>query len=174
MSRKSNTSYYKVYTDGACSGNPGTGGWGVIVSKLSGSEYKPVATFGGNEFVATNNSMELKAVLVATQIAVRTAVKHIESGPVSFEIVSDSAYVIDAINKHWLEKWEANGWRTKSGLDVKNVWLWRPIAKLLTVRKTDLLSLKFSRCKGHSGDIMNEMADAEAVRQRKLISLDGR
>ena len=82
--------------------------------------------------------------------------------------------MIDVINKHWLEKWEANGWRTKSGLDVKNIWLWRPLAKLLTVRKTGLLSLKFSRCKGHSGDIMNEMADAEAVRQRKLISLDGR
>lgn len=174
MSRKSDVQRYKIYTDGACSGNPGPGGWAVVVSKLVGSEHTVVATYGGNELVATNNSMELKAALVATQIAIRTAVKNIEHFNVSFEIVSDSAYVVDAINKHWLKKWEENGWVTKSGSDVKNIWLWKPMAKLLQVRNTDLLSLKFSRCKGHSGDIMNEMADAEAVYQRKLVSPDGR
>lgn len=174
MSVKPDTQYYKIYTDGACSGNPGPGGWAVVVTKLVGGEHTVVATYGGNEFVATNNSMELKAALVAVQIAIRTAVKNIERVQVSFEIVSDSAYVVDAINKHWLKKWEENDWKTKSGSDVKNLWLWRPMAKLLEVRKTDLLSLKFSRCKGHSGDIMNEMADAEAVYQRKLISADGR
>lgn len=169
-----NTLRYKVYTDGACSGNPGPGGWGVVVSKLVGNEYEVVATFGGCELVATNNSMELKAAMVATQIAIRTAVKNVEQSKVSFEIVSDSAYVVDAVNKHWLEKWIANDWKTTSGSDVKNLWYWKPFAKLLTVRSSDLLSLKFSRCRGHSGDIMNEMADAEAVRQRKLIVDSGR
>lgn len=169
MGEATGTTFYRIHTDGACSGNPGPGGWAVIVEKLCGREYRHVATFGGNELVATNNAMELKAVLVAVQIAIRTAVKNVESGPASFEVVSDSAYVIGAINNRWLDKWAKNGWKTKAGSDVKNVWLWRPMHRLLSVRGTGLVSIKFSRCKGHSGDTMNEMADKEAVRQRKLI-----
>lgn len=167
----SNGVRYKLYTDGACAGNPGPGGWGVIVAKLEGREYEKIYTFGGNTLVSTNNRMELTAALEALKYAVKAKLNYLDQD-VTVGIVSDSAYVVNAIKSKWVFKWAANGWHTKSGSEVKNQDLWEQMLKMLQICNSSLSSLKFTHCDGHSGVIMNEMADAEAVRQRKLVSAE--
>jgi ribonuclease HI len=162
---------YRIYTDGACAGNPGPAGYGVVVAKIEGNKYKPTYTFGGNTLVSTNNRMELTAAIEALKYAVRLKLQALDS-EVHVELISDSAYVINVLKNDWLGIWRYNGWKTKSGGDVKNKDLWQQMLALRHIADDSLNSLKFTHCDGHSGVIMNEMADAEAVRQRKLVSAE--
>ncbi|MBQ4875368.1 MAG: ribonuclease HI [Rickettsiaceae bacterium H1] len=133
----------KIYTDGACSGNPGKGGWGVVL--ISGSEKKE---FFGGEKHTTNNRMELRAVIEGLK-----AVK------VSCDILlyTDSMYVKNGITE-WIFNWKKNGWKTANNKPVKNRELWQELDSQVEKRKL----VKWNWVKGHSGDDNNELADSLA------------
>ncbi|WP_254126898.1 RNase H family protein [Aquihabitans sp. G128] len=134
----------RIYTDGACSGNPGPGGWAWASSR----EH-----FGsGGEAATTNNKMELTAVLRA-----------IEDNPGRpLTLVMDSTYVKDGLQK-WSVNWIRNGWRTKAGEPVKNREIWEPLVAARDARRDELT---FEWVKGHSGDRMNDLVDELAVVER--------
>ena len=138
--------HIKIYTDGACKGNPGPGGWGVLF--LGGDKEKEL--FGG-ELATTNNRMELTAVIEAL-----TALKR----PCHVSLYMDSEYVRKGITE-WIHGWKARGWRTAAKQPVKNVDLWQKLDALVaaTEHKIDWLWVK-----GHAGDPGNERADALANR----------
>jgi ribonuclease HI len=133
-----------IYTDGACSGNPGPGGWGVLL-RWNGHEKE----LCGGEAETTNNRMEMMAVIEALK-AVKKAVK--------IELYTDSKYVMQGITE-WLEGWKAKGWKTASKKPVKNVDLWQEMDAL--VQQHDV---SFHWVKGHAGHPENERAD-ELARQ---------
>ena len=134
-----------IYTDGACSGNPGPGGWGVVL--LYGRQQKELS---GAEVATTNQRMELTAALQALQ-----ALKE----PCEVVLFSDSAYLINAFNQHWLNNWQLNGWLNAKKQPVENQDLWKA---LLAVSKTHQVS--WQKVKGHAGDKYNERCD-ELARQ---------
>jgi ribonuclease HI len=131
-----------IYTDGACSGNPGPGGWGAILTY--GDRCKEIS---GGEAVTTNNRMELMAAISALE-----ALKQ----PRLVELHTDSAYLKDGITK-WIHGWKRNGWRTASKEPVKNADLWR---RLDEVRQQH--EIKWHWVKGHAGHPENERVDALA------------
>ena len=138
---------YTIITDGACSGNPGPGGWAAII--IIGTTSEEI--FGG-ENLTTNNIMELRAVI--------EGLKKITS-PSNILIRSDSTYVIKGISE-WITKWKKNNWITSSKKPVANKELWIELDSL-----TSMHSIKWEWVKGHSGDEKNERADELA---RKGIS----
>ena len=129
----------KIYTDGACRGNPGKGGWGVFI--INGQESKKI--FGG-KIETTNNEMELTA-----------AIKGLEffNSPTDLDLYTDSKYVMDGIND-WIHNWKKNGWKTANKKPVKRSNLWIELDKL-----NKFHDVKWYWIKGHSGDIGNDMAD---------------
>ena len=136
----------KIYTDGACVGNPGPGGWAAII--LVENEKKEL--FGG-EKLTTNNRMELTAAIKAleycsTQGGKQPSLKQIR-------IYTDSTYVKEGITV-WISKWEKNNWKTADKKNVKNVDLWKKLKEL-----SDSLSVEWSWVKGHSTDAINNLAD---------------
>jgi ribonuclease HI len=131
-----------VHTDGACSGNPGPGGWGAILA-FNGREKE---LFGGAP-ETTNNRMELTAAIEALK-----ALK----GPCIVELHTDSKYVQDGITK-WIHGWKRNGWKTADRKPVKNADLWQALEAETTTHKID-----WRWVKGHSGHDVNERADALA------------
>jgi ribonuclease HI len=131
-----------IYTDGACSGNPGPGGWGAIL--LTTHERKEIC---GGEIETTNNRMELTAAIRGLQSLDQSA---------TVELYTDSRYVIDGITK-WISAWKANGWRTSSKKSVKNEDLWRILDNIILTHE-----VKWHWVKGHSGDIENDRADGLA------------
>lgn len=131
-----------IYTDGACRGNPGPGGWGVILSR--GKQYKEL--YGG-ESATTNNRMELTAAIKALQALKR---------PLPVTVYTDSKYLILGITQ-WLPKWKAKGWRKSDGKPVENIDLWKTLDELVSVH-----DVQWSWVKGHNGDPGNERADALA------------
>lgn len=140
-----------IYTDGACSGNPGPGGYCAI---LKFNEH--TKTISGAEINTTNNRMELRAVIEGLK-----ALKK----PCEVFIVSDSKYVCDAINKNWLSSWINKNWRKSDGKPVLNIDLWEQLCELLKVHK-----VTFNWIKGHAGHEYNEKCDQIAVSEyRKLI-----
>ena len=140
----------EIYTDGACKGNPGPGGWGVLL--LSGDSEKEL--FGG-ELATTNNRMELTAVIEAL-----TALKR----PCRVTLYLDSEYVRKGITE-WIHGWKARGWRTAAKQPVKNVDLWQ---KLDAVVAGNDHKIDWRWVKGHAGDPGNERADALANRGVEL------
>ncbi len=138
----------RIYTDGACSNNPGPGGWGAIILLPEGKEE-----VSGYEEETTNNRMELKAVISALKVALMLDYKRID-------VYSDSAYVVNAVKQKWIRKWEFNGWKTTSKQDVKNRDLWETLSKLLKKHKR----INLIKVKGHSGNKYNERADVLAKR----------
>lgn len=135
-----------VYTDGACSGNPGPGGWAWAVAP----DGEPRGS--GGEPVTTNQRMELRAVLEALQsLGVGS-----EAPPV--EVVSDSTYVVNCFRDRWWVKWEANDYRNAKRQPVANADLWRPLVELVKAGQ-----VTFSWVKGHSGHAMNDLVDRLAV-----------
>src|SRR4051794_24843435 len=140
----------RVFTDGACSGNPGPGGWAWASS--------PGHHGSGGEAETTNNRMELTAVYRA-----------LTDNPGPLVVVMDSTYVKDGIEK-WHKGWERNGWRTKAGAPVKNRDIWEPLVALCRERAAEVT---FEWVKGHSGDIMNDLVDRLAVEQRDLHRAGG-
>jgi len=128
-----------IFTDGACSGNPGPGGWGVILR--SGKHEKELS---GGEIATTNNRMELTAVIRGLEALKQRS---------SVTIHTDSRYVMDGLTQ-WLPKWKKNGWKTADKKPVKNDDLWRELDALCA--KHDL---KWRWVRGHSGHPENERAD---------------
>ncbi len=133
-----------IYTDGACSGNPGPGGWGAILV-YNGREKE----ISGGEDNTTNNRMELTAVIEAL-----SALKE----PCEVALTTDSKYISDAINLGWLESWTNNGWKKADKKPVLNIDLWQELVKLL-----DIHSVEFIWIKGHDGHEYNERCDKLAV-----------
>ena len=139
-----------IYTDGACSGNPGPGGWAAILS-YNGHERK----LSGGEPATTNNRMELIAAISALE-----ALKE----PCEVELWTDSQYLARAVNEGWLAGWKRRGWRRKEG-ELKNPELWQALDALLARHK-----VSFNWLKGHDGHEYNERCDALAVAQRDKFS----
>lgn len=137
-----------LYTDGACSGNPGPGGWGSIL--VYGKTEKE---FSGGSKYTTNNQMELLAVIEGLKVL---------KEPCEVHITSDSKYVIQAIQE-WLPNWKKNNWKTSSNKEIKNIDLWKEF-DLVSINH--ILTLEW--VKGHAGHPMNERCDKLAVIQRNL------
>ncbi len=133
-----------IYTDGACSGNPGAGGWGTILS-YNGREKE----LSGGEAQTTNNRMERTAVIEGLR-----ALKE----PCRVRIVTDSQYVVNGIEKGWAKSWKANGWRKKDKKPALNPDLWDALLNLL-----DKHEVRFEWIRGHAGHPQNERCDAMAV-----------
>ena len=131
-----------IYTDGACSGNPGPGGWGVVM-RWQGKDKE---MYGGDP-LTTNNRMELMAAIQALE-----ALK----GPTKVALYTDSKYLLDGITK-WIVGWQRNGWRTSAKQPVKNEDLWRRLIAAL-----DGHEVSWQWVKGHAGEEGNERADALA------------
>lgn len=129
-----------IYTDGACSGNPGVGGWGAV---LYYGEYRK--EFSGGELVTTNNRMELTAAIMA--------LKNLRE-PCNVNLYSDSAYLINAFNNDWLSAWRANNWRKSDNKPVLNVDLWETLIELAETH-----SVNFIKVKGHSDNADNNRCD---------------
>ena len=136
----------EIYTDGACKGNPGPGGWGVLLK--SGATEKEL--FGG-ELATTNNRMELTAVIVALEALKR---------PCHVLLHADSQYVLKGMTE-WLAGWKARGWKTAAKQPVKNVDLWQRLDALVA---TAGHKIDWRWVKGHNGDPGNERADELANR----------
>lgn len=138
----------ELYTDGACRGNPGPGGWGCILRHRASSTEKE---FSGGSASTTNNQMELQAVIEGLQRLTRRS---------RVNIITDSKYVADGC-RSWVAGWKRNGWRRKRGntyLPVKNVELWKQLDEL--VQRHDVT---FTVVKGHAGHPENERCDELAV-----------
>ena len=139
---------YKIYTDGACSGNPGPGGWAAII--LYNNEIKEM--FSGSEKNTTNNQMELLASIKAIQKFKKKS---------EILIFTDSTYVRDGITT-WVKKWEKNGWKTALKKPVKNKDLWKKLKNLSSKH-----SIKWVWVKGHAQDKYNNLVDELAQRAIK-------
>lgn len=151
----------KAYTDGACSGNPGKGGWGVVLC-LTDSVIK----LSGYNEETTNNRMELTAAIKAMSTVLDWIYKR-KSDCDQLEIVSDSSYVVNAINQKWLYFWKANGFINSKGEEVKNLDLWNTLEVMIESCEFIGVEVKFTKVKGHSGDTLNEMADKLATDEIK-------
>ena len=140
-----------IYTDGACSGNPGPGGWGTIL--MYKSEKKEIY---GAEKETTNNIMELTAVIEGLKLLKQ---------PCEVEIYSDSAYVVNAFNQGWIYNWLKKGWKTVDKKDVKNKELWEELYNL-----TKIHTVTFIKVKGHSDNEYNNRCDELARNAISTIS----
>ncbi|MBK1634958.1 ribonuclease HI [Rhodovulum adriaticum] len=133
-----------AYTDGACSGNPGPGGWGVLLRAMEGEQVVKERELSGGEGATTNNRMELMAAISALESLTR---------PTRITIVTDSAYVKNGVTG-WIHGWKKNGWKTAAKKPVKNVELWQ---RLDAAQATHDVTWQW--VKGHAGHPENERAD---------------
>ncbi len=136
--------YVEIFTDGACSGNPGPGGWGVVLR--FGTAEKELS---GGEKETTNNRMELTAAIMGL-----SALKE----PCKVRLVTDSKYVADGINKGWAVSWQKNGWKKADKKPALNVDLWEKLLELIENHEVDIEWVK-----GHAGHPENERCDKLAV-----------
>ena len=132
----------RIYTDGACKGNPGIGGWGVLILL----ENEQIELSGGSK-ETTNNQMELTAVIKALNFFDKK---------IDLDLYTDSKYVMDGITDY-IKKWKINGWRTANKKPVKNISLWKALDEL-----NNFHEIKWNWVRGHSGNPENEKADAFA------------
>lgn len=135
-----------IYTDGACSGNPGKGGWGAVL--VYGNTEKEIS--GGNSDT-TNNRMELTAVIEALKMLKMHC---------NVTLTTDSKYVCDAINQQWVYSWKKNGWKKADKKPALNVDLWEELLPLLEIH-----NVTFNWVKGHNGHPYNERCDSLAVNE---------
>lgn len=143
-----------IYTDGACSGNPGPGGWGALL-RAQGHEKE----IWGGEPATTNNRMELLAVIRALQLLKR---------PVRARVHTDSQYVQKGISE-WIHGWKARGWKTAAKAPVKNVDLWQALDKVASEHQIEWIWVK-----GHAGHAENERADVLARRGVEAVRACGK
>lgn len=136
----------EIYTDGACSGNPGPGGWGAVLV-YNGKEKQ----LSGSEKETTNNRMELTAVIMALKAL---------NQPCEVKLTTDSKYVCDAVNKGWVYSWRKNGWKKSDKKPALNVDLWKELLSLLEKHEVEFIWVK-----GHNGHKYNEICDALAVKE---------
>jgi ribonuclease HI len=141
--------HVEIYTDGACSGNPGPGGWGAVL--MYGKTEKEIS---GHEEHTTNNRMELMAAIKAL---------HVLKEPCKVTLHTDSKYVLQGITE-WVEGWEKRGWKTADKKPVKNVDLWQ--ALVAAAEKHDI---HWKWVKGHAGNVHNDRADALATGAIKRV-----
>lgn len=140
-----------VYTDGACSNNPGgPGGWAATLNY--DDRYDVIS---GHSVSTTNNRMELTAVVEAIKYLVKKGYKKII-------INSDSAYVVNGVNKGWIYEWVKKGWKTNQSKEVANVDLWKQLHTFCIMKDVTIF---FNKVKGHSGHTFNEIADEEAKKE---------
>ena len=139
-----------IYTDGACSGNPGPGGWACIL--MAGGAKKELS---GGEPDTTNNRMELMGVISGLKALTR---------PCNVEVHSDSAYVVNAFSQNWIGKWASNGWKNSAKADVANSDLWKELLEL-----TKIHSVTFVKVKGHADNEFNNRCDELAVIESKKL-----
>lgn len=141
----------ELFTDGACSGNPGPGGWGALL------KYNDIKKeLSGAKKQTTNNQMELTAVIMGLEEL---------KEPCEVNVYTDSKYISDAFNKNWLRSWQNNGWKTASKKPVKNQELWKRL-----LEQTSRHIVKWNWIKGHSGHPENELCDKLAVNARENIA----
>ena len=139
-----------IYTDGACSGNPGPGGWGAILM------FKDIKKeISGGVKNTTNNQMELTAPIEALKLLKR---------PCEVKIYSDSAYLVNAFLQGWLKNWKKNGWKTADKKDVKNKELWMEIDEFDRIHKIEWIKVK-----GHADNEFNNRCDELAVKAIKNL-----
>ena len=139
-----------IYTDGACSGNPGPGGWGSVL--IYGEAKKEIS---GAKKETTNNEMEITAVLEALKIL---------KEPCEVDVYSDSAYVVNTFEKGWIDNWVKSGWKTASKDPVKNVELWKELLELMKKH-----NVTFHKVKGHSNNELNNRCDELATSAIKEV-----
>ena len=137
----------KAFTDGACSGNPGPGGWGVVLQAINAGEIVKERELSGGAGETTNNQMELMAAISALETLDRAS---------TITVVTDSSYVKDGVST-WIHGWKRNGWKTAAKKPVKNVELWQRLDALQARHK-----VTWEWVKGHAGHPENERADALA------------
>ena len=137
-----------LYTDGACSGNPGPGGYAAIL--IYNNIEKEIV---GGQKDTTNNKMEMMAVIKGLEML---------KEPCEVEVYSDSAYVVNSIEKGWIYSWRKNGWKKADKKEVKNIELWERLLKQLEIHK-----VTFNKVKGHAQDELNNRCDRLAVEQRE-------
>jgi len=140
-----------IYTDGACSGNPGPGGWGAIL--MFGPHKKEISGF---EPSTTNNRMELTAAVQALKALIE---------PCDVTLYSDSAYLVNTFQQGWLTKWQLNGWKTSNKSPVENQDLWKELLEL-----TSRHNVKWMKVKGHSDNEYNNRCDQlarEEIKKRR-------
>jgi len=140
-----------IYTDGACSGNPGPGGWAAL---LMYGRHERVIT--GAERQTTNNRMELTAVVEALRVLKQKCVVHLHT---------DSAYIVNAFKEGWIDRWQKKGWKTAGKKPVKNRDLWESLLALM--HRHDV---HFVKVKGHADDELNNRVDRLAVEAMKVPS----
>jgi len=140
-----------LYTDGACSGNPGPGGYGAILI-YNGVEKE----ISGGEKNTTNNKMEMLAVIKGLEML---------KEPCEVEVYSDSAYVVNSIEKGWIDSWKKNGWKKADKKPVKNVDLWERLLDLMKNHKVTFLKVK-----GHADNELNNRCDRLAVMEREKLA----
>ena len=133
-----------AYTDGACSGNPGPGGWGVLLQAFSNDKVVKERELSSGEKLTTNNKMELRAAIAALEILDRTS---------EITIITDSKYVMNGIQT-WLAGWKKNNWKTANKKPVKNEELWKRLDLLCGQHKVN-----WDWVKGHAGNMGNERVD---------------
>jgi len=133
-----------AYTDGACSGNPGPGGWGVLLQAREGDAVVKERELNGGAGETTNNRMELMAAITALETLER---------PTALTLVTDSSYVMDGLTK-WIHGWKRNGWKTASKKPVKNAELWQRLDEAAARH-----DVTWEWVKGHAGHPENERAD---------------
>jgi ribonuclease HI len=142
-----------VYCDGACSPNPGDGGWGaVLISPAHGNHRRELS---GGERNTTNNRMELTGAISALKALTR---------PCRVKLHTDSLYVLNPFKKGWLRRWQANGWLTAEKKPVENQDLWRELWTLSTAHEVEWIWVR-----GHAGDVENTRCDALAVAARLAL-----
>ena len=133
-----------LYTDGACSGNPGKGGWGAVLI------YKNIQKeFSGYDPNTTNNKMELSAVINGLKLL---------KEPCEVDVYTDSAYVCNAFTENWIEKWKTNGFKTSKNKPILNYELWMELISLCNIHK-----VLFHKVKGHADNALNNLCDALAT-----------
>ena len=146
-----------LYTDGACSGNPGKGGYGgVYLPKLNSN--LECQEFSGGDDNTTNNRMELMAVIEGLKLIEDKEDSGLKEKGEKVKVYSDSAYVVNAFNQNWLNNWKKNGWRSSGGGEVLNIDLWKELSSL-----TEKREVEFIKVKGHSDNALNNRCDALAT-----------
>ncbi len=140
--------HVEIYTDGACSGNPGPGGWGAVL--IYNGRKKELC---GGEKETTNNRMEMTAVI--------EALKKLKE-PCEVTLTTDSKYVCDSINKGWVYSWQKKGWKKADKSPALNVDLWKQLLNLLEIHRVEFVWIK-----GHDGNMYNERCDKLAVNYYK-------
>ena len=148
-----------AYTDGACSGNPGPGGWGAVLEARDGATLVKSRELSGGEAETTNNRMEMMAAIVVLETLER---------PSTLTVVTDSTYLKNGITG-WIHGWKANGWRTSSRKPVKNTDLWQRLDAAQARHQ-----VKWEWIKGHAGHEQNERADELARAEIKALKARGK